>query len=129
MTSVHWTDGHNVSREAYKSFWQDRQGRLIEANREIIDAAARGTLDDMSKDHARRVVAANQQLIDECDDRLHFSAVMAKSTAATIVERLAERAAATAPDACPKCSGLGTIRGFEHVASGVCFRCEGIGKI
>lgn len=28
---------------------------------------------------------------------------------------------------CPRCNGAGSIRGFSHVRSGVCFRCHGLG--
>lgn len=128
-TTTHWTDQTNISREDYKSFWQDRKARLIYANEEIISAAAMNLLDDMSHVHARNVVKTNQLLIDECDDRLHFSAVMQKDTAAMIAQRRAEVAAANHPNACQKCSGLGTVRGFEHICEGVCFRCGGSGVI
>jgi hypothetical protein len=30
---------------------------------------------------------------------------------------------------CPKCTGNKTIRGFGHIAGGVCFRCSGNGTI
>ena len=125
----HWTDQTCVSREDYTSFWQGRKARLIYANDQIIDASSMGVLDDMSHVHARNVVKTNQLLIDECDDRLHFSAVMRKDTAAMIAQRRDEVAAANHPNACQKCSGLGTVRGFEHVHGGVCFRCGGSGVV
>ena len=31
-------------------------------------------------------------------------------------------------DTCPKCNGRGYLYGYEHVAGGVCFKCNGSGK-
>lgn len=29
---------------------------------------------------------------------------------------------------CGRCGGSGKIRGYEHVAGGICFRCSGSGR-
>ena len=30
---------------------------------------------------------------------------------------------------CPKCGGQGTLDGYAHIQHGVCFRCNGAGKV
>lgn len=33
------------------------------------------------------------------------------------------------PVSCPKCSGRGYLKGFDHVRLGECFRCNGAGQV
>lgn len=35
----------------------------------------------------------------------------------------------TETSSCTKCDGVGSIRGFEHIADGVCFACSGAGVV
>ena len=41
----------------------------------------------------------------------------------------AEDAEVSRKNVCPKCGGTGYIRQYSHVSGGICFHCNGTGKI
>ena len=101
---------------------------------ELADRLAGAGWDFTALDHANEAhVAFVTRLVP--DNAAELAAARAKREAAEAkrtANRLASMTAAAraTPDAiCGRCDGKGTIRGFGHVAGGVCFACSGAGVI
>lgn len=118
-----------LTREAHIAEWTETKACALDAHRTIVDNAIAAGTRRVKGEGVDIALTAIEELLERCDDELHYSTVMQLDTEAMAAERRAEaRAAAADPDRCPFCRGTGYVPHFSHVANGVCFRCDGKGR-